>query len=586
MREMLRRWRQSRRRHGPAAALPASRRLTSLPASRQLASLPATQFTSEPRVQLATAVARCEAAAAGDPGSTVEPERLAELAHRLRELSERHGVSDEQLAALLNCAPEDIARQRADVATCEVAAPASAGHAGDAEPAEEPEVLDAPAAPVVAKGTWVDVVIRVLAAAYLLGLFGAVLYYKSSFLHMLAVSPLLSAYGIVVVCYISSRFFFGAFYRASKDHGIEHRVAIIMPGFNEEAAIATSLRSLLQLNYPTDKLEIVAVNDGSTDDTLAEMQKVAATANGRVRVINFARNRGKRAAMAAGIRATEADIVAFVDSDSVLDPDAMKIIVQGFHDRKVGAICGHADVLNVRENWITKMQAVRYFVAFSVVKAAESLFNCVTCCSGCFSVYRREAIMPHLDWWEHQKFLGRESTFGDDRSLTNCVLRGWKVRYEARAVSHTIVPNNFRQFMRQQLRWKRSWTRESLIVARFIWKKNPIAALCAYVGIVLPVIAPVVAVRAVIMMPVAGGGAPVLYLAGVYAMSLCYGLYYAARRPRYDHLWVYGIAFCFFYLAFLLWQTYFAIATTRSASWGTRPATAGLSTATVAEVTS
>ena len=59
----------------------------------------------------------------------------------------------------------------------------------------------------------------------------------------------------------------------------------------------------------------------------------------------------------------------------------MRILVQGFHDPKVGGICGHADVLNVRENWITKMQAVRYFVAFSVNKAAESVFSAVTCCS-------------------------------------------------------------------------------------------------------------------------------------------------------------------------------------------------------------
>ena len=144
--------------------------------------------------------------------------------------------------------------------------------------------------------------------------------------------------------------------------------------------------------------------------------------------------------MAAGIRATDAEIVAFVDSDSVLEPDALRILVQGFADERVGAICGHADVLNLRETWLTKMQAVRYFVAFKVVKAAESVFNAVTCCSGCFSAYRREAIMPHLDWWEHQTFLGRPSTFGDDRSLTNCVLRRWKVRYESRAVSHTIVP--------------------------------------------------------------------------------------------------------------------------------------------------
>ena len=57
-------------------------------------------------------------------------------------------------------------------------------------------------------------------------------------------------------------------------------------------------------------------------------------------------------------------------------------------------------------------------------------------------------------------------------------------------------------------------------------------------------------------------------------MALAYGLYYVLRTPRYDSRWIYGVAFCFFYLAFLLWQTYWAIATARSSDWGTRPATA------------
>jgi hyaluronan synthase len=260
----------------------------------------------------------------------------------------------------------------------------------------------------------------------------------------------------------------------------------------------------------------------------------------------------------------------------VVEPDALRILVQGFADHRVGAICGHADVLNVNETWLTKMQAVRYFVAFKVVKAAESVFSAVTCCSGCFSAYRREAILPHLDWWEHQTFLGKPSTFGDDRSLTNCVLRKWKVRYEARAVSHTIVPASFRKFMTQQLRWKRSWTRESLIVSRFIWRKNPIAAVSTYVSVVLTLVAPFVAVRAALLMPILGGGAiPVVYVLGVYAGAVAYGLYYTARKQHYDGLWIYGVAFCFFYVLFM-WQTYWAIFTSRSASWGTRPATAGM----------
>lgn len=421
-----------------------------------------------------------------------------------------------------------------------------------------------------------DHLVRAGAATYLILLLFAVVAFKAIFADIVIVDPVFGAYGLVVCGYIVSRFLFSTMYRPSKDHGLCPPVAIVMPAFNEEDAIAASLTSLLDLDYPPELLEIVAVNDGSTDDTLARMNRVADAVGGRVRVIDLGRNRGKRAAMAAGIRATDAEIIAFVDSDSVLEPDAMTRLVQGFHDPRVGAICGHADVLNLRDNWLTKMQGVRYFVAFKVVKAAESVFSAVTCCSGCFSAYRREAVMPHLEWWESQRFLGVESTFGDDRSLTNCVLRTWRVRYEANAVSHTIVPDTFSQFMTQQVRWKRSWTRESLIVGSFIYRKHPLASISAYVGILLPLVAPIVALRALFFQPVIEGApAPIVYLLGVYAMAVAYGLYYVARRPTYSSNWVYGIVFCFFYLVFLLWQTYYAILTARTSSWGTRPATAG-----------
>ena len=377
---------------------------------------------------------------------------------------------------------------------------------------------------------------------------------------------------MVVCVFILSRFAFSLFYHPAPDPSVplEPTIAIVMPAFNEEDAVGASIRSLLAVDYPAQKLEIVVVNDGSTDNTGAEIQAVAADSP-MVRVIDFPENRGKRAAMAAGIRATRAAVIAFVDSDSSLEPDALRRIVRGFADPRVGAIAGHADVHNSRETWITRMQAVRYFVAFRVCKAAESIFGAVTCCSGCFSAYRREAIGPVLERWEGQRFLGRPATYGDDRSLTNYVLRNWKVNYDETARSVTIVPAHFRLFLRQQLRWKRSWTRESLIVGRFIWRKAPLASLWAYLGIVLPLLAPIVAVRAILWLPLMGGsGAPFIYLIGIYAMALVYGLYYGLKHGRYDTLWVFGVMFVFFYLAFLLWQTYYAILTSRNSSWGTR----------------
>jgi hyaluronan synthase len=430
---------------------------------------------------------------------------------------------------------------------------------------------------LLAQPVTVNRVLKALAALYMLGLIAAVISYKAAFAGVMFSNAFFGVYSVCVASYILSRFIFSLFYRSRPDAGIEPHIAIVMPGFNEQEAIASSLRSLLALQYPQNKLELVAVNDGSTDGTLAEMQRVAAEAAGRVRVIDFPQNRGKRAAMAAGIRATSAEVVVFVDSDSVVEPDALRLLVQPLVDPRVGAVCGHANVLNVRDSWLTRMQAVRYFVAFRVVKAAESVFNCVTCCSGCFSAYRRTAILPSLEWWEAQTFLGVESTFGDDRSLTNCVLRDWRVLYEKRAVSHTIVPSGFREFITQQTRWKRSWTRESLMAAKFIWRKHPVAAFFAYMSMLLPLVAPVAALHAIVWGPLThNGDLPLIYLAGIYALALVYSLYYLLFQEHYDLLWLYGILFAFLYLAVMLWQTYYAIATCRTSSWGTRPATAGL----------
>ena len=423
---------------------------------------------------------------------------------------------------------------------------------------------------------WFNHALRAVCALYLALIVIAVIAYKTVFIEMVVEDPYFGAYSVVVCVFILSRFLFSLFYKPAPEPAepMEPTIAIVMPAFNEEDAVASSIRSLLSVDYPMQKLEIVVVNDGSTDNTLREIHSVA-DGHDSVRVIDFPENRGKRAAMAAGIRATEAEVVTFVDSDSALERDALRRIVRGFADPRVGAIAGHADVLNSRETWITRMQAVRYFVAFRVCKAAESIFGAVTCCSGCFSAYRRAAIAPVLERWENQRFLGRPATYGDDRSLTNFVLRSWKVKYDETARSVTIVPAHFRLFLRQQLRWKRSWTRESLIIGRFIWRRSLLASPWAYLGIVLPLLAPIVAVRAIVWLPLVGGsGAPFIYLIGIYAMALVYGLYYGLKHGRYDTLWVFGVMFVFFYIAFLLWQTYYAILTSRNSSWGTRAAEA------------
>jgi hyaluronan synthase len=420
-----------------------------------------------------------------------------------------------------------------------------------------------------------DIWLRIFAAIYLVVVLVGILFYRSTVTHVFA-NPIFAIYGIIVAAYLITRYVLSLFYRAYPDAGFEPHIAIVVPGFNEEDAVAASIRSLLEVDYPEDKLEIVAVDDGSTDGTLREMCAVAEESGDRVQVISFPENRGKRRAMAAGIRATSAEIIVVVDSDSIVAKDGLRKIVQPFVNEKIGAVCGHTDVENITDNWLAKIQAVRYFIAFRVMKAAESVFRTVTCCSGCFSAYRRSAITPSLEWWEEQTFLGVMSTYGDDRSLTNCVLRHWQVVYQNTAKAHTIVPTDLYKFVRQQARWKRSWAREATYLVRLAWRKPIPAQLAIYVSCLLPLTAPIIAFRALILYPLVEGHISVLYPLGIYAMALTYGLYFAAARPTYSALWWYGFVFVGFYVAFLLWQTYWAIATLRTAKWGTRPTTAGL----------
>jgi hyaluronan synthase len=130
------------------------------------------------------------------------------------------------------------------------------------------QVAGAP--PSRGRGRVMDKVARVVAVGYLLVLLTAAIAYKGAF-SALAVTPLLASYGLVVCGYIVSRFVLSAFYRPHRPAGLEPRVAIVMPAFNEQKAIAASLRSLLALDYPAAKLEIVAVNGERPGDPAAAL---------------------------------------------------------------------------------------------------------------------------------------------------------------------------------------------------------------------------------------------------------------------------------------------------------------------------
>jgi hyaluronan synthase len=394
-----------------------------------------------------------------------------------------------------------------------------------------------------------------------------VLVLKAANVHYFWYRPVANVYSLLISFYILSRFFLSVFYRPPRRPGYRPSVSVVIACKNEEESIGRTIDCVYASDYPAELVEVVAVNDGSTDGTLLEMQRAAQRHPG-LKVIDFGRNRGKRHGMAAGARAARGEILVYVDSDSFVRHDTLREIVQGFADPDVGGVCGHAHVHNARKNFLTRMQEVRYYVAFRVVKAAESLFGAVACCSGCLAAYRRSYVMAILDVWLNQRFLGMEATFGDDRSLTNFMLRRYRVIYSSRAVCSTLVPEGYRQFFRQQLRWKKSWVRETFIAARFMWRRHPLAAFFFYLGAIFPLISPVVVGNALVYPLFGGGSVSLLYIYGATLMSALYGLYYLGRMR--SGLWVYGVAFSFFYMFVLVWQTYYAMLTVQRNHWGTR----------------
>jgi hyaluronan synthase len=379
--------------------------------------------------------------------------------------------------------------------------------------------------------------------------------------------PVLNVYSLTVTGYIISRFLLSFFYRPPKDTGFTPTISFVIPVKNDEHMIGQTISRCFSADYPREKFEIIVVNDGSTDNTLAEIRKAEKLFPG-TKVINFEKNKGKRYAMAAAFRVASSEVLICIDSDSLVSRDSVRYIVQGFADPSVGAVCGHARVLNADKSSLAKMQEVRYYLAFQVIKAAEHIFSAVTCCSGCLSAYRRSYVMDILDSWLGQKWFGEPATFGDDRSLTNYMLRKYRVLYDARAVVETAVPETWFKFFKQQLRWKKSWFRESLIASTFIWYKHPIMAILFYLGVLLPLVSPLIVFGNFIYKPIVAGILPMYYVMGFGLISLLYSLYYALRRPNTK--WPYGLMFCLVYMAVLAWQTYYAILTSHKNHWGTR----------------
>lgn len=417
-----------------------------------------------------------------------------------------------------------------------------------------------------------------LASTMLFFAAGFVMLLRAESLIYFKYNSLLYLYSLIAAAFLLSRYLFGALYRdVPINPDYTPGVSIVIPCFNEEQWIHRTILSCVNQDYPVDKLEVIVVDDRSTDGSAERIREVLEmvhreaerySTKERVMMHVLPVNGGKREALVKGVEMAKHDLVVFVDSDSFLEPTAIRHLVQPFQDPKMGGVAGRTDVENKYTNSITKLQTVRYYIAFRIMKAAESWFDSVTCLSGPLSCYRKELILKHSDAWLKQKFLGQPATFGDDRSMTNFILKTHRTGYQDSAICSTIVPSKMDVFLKQQMRWKRSWLRESLRACTFIWRKEPFMALFFLVGLIVPIAAPVIVLYNLGYVPIVHHIFPGTFLMGLLMMAMLMSLAHLFFRK--SRLWIFGLIFCVFYEFVLLWQMPVAWVTFWKSTWGTR----------------
>ena len=222
-------------------------------------------------------------------------------------------------------------------------------------------------------------------------------------------------------------------------------VSIIVPAYNEGVVIESSIRSLLNLQYPA--LEIIVVDDGSADSTFKRAKRYEGRHGGTVVKVVRKENGGKGTALNHGIALSTGEFVLTVDADSRLEPASLLYAVQHFKNPDVGAVAGNVKVGN-RDRLITRMQALEYIEGLNMVRRSQGYFSAVNIIPGPLGLFRR-AVLDEVGGYE-------PDTFAEDCDITiKILIRGWKIEYEPFAITWTEAPETVRDFFRQRYRWTR-----------------------------------------------------------------------------------------------------------------------------------
>lgn len=225
-------------------------------------------------------------------------------------------------------------------------------------------------------------------------------------------------------------------------------VAIIVPCWNEETTIGGTVDSLLALDYPKDALQIILVNDGSTDNTKAVMD--AYVGNPQITVMHK-ENGGKHTAINAGIAiAKDAEFFGCLDADSFVPPDALREMMSAFDDPQVAASTPAMSVFEPK-NMLERMQNAEYIFGIAA-RHALSAVNGIYVTPGPFSLYRR-SIIEEVGGFRH-------AHQAEDMEMALRLQRaGYKIENAPRARVFTKVPRHVGKLIKQRTRWTTGFLR-------------------------------------------------------------------------------------------------------------------------------
>ncbi len=278
-------------------------------------------------------------------------------------------------------------------------------------------------------------------------------------------------YPFVMACYwiAGSLIFYGIREWGHPSHDAPPRlpryplVTILLPCFNESEQIHETLAALAAVQYP--HLEVIAINDGSSDDTLRQLKLIAQTMP-QLRIGNLVENQGKSTALNVGLQMARGEILVCIDGDALIDPHAVTWFVSRFLiDPELGALTGNPRIRN-RSTLLGKLQVGEFSSVVGMIKRTQTVFGALFTVSGVICAFRRQAVVEVGMW--------NPAALTDDVDLTlRLQAARWHVAFEPHALCWILMPERLRGLWRQRVRWSEGGAQAVLSITRHVFTRGP-----------------------------------------------------------------------------------------------------------------